>query len=52
MARFEFLSRFTRNRGALLGAVLILLVALMAVLAPLLYPTDPLRIVGAPELWP
>jgi peptide/nickel transport system permease protein len=52
MARFEFIARFTRNRGALLGAVLILLVALMAVLAPLLYPTDSLRIVGAPELWP
>jgi peptide/nickel transport system permease protein len=52
MARFEFPSRFARNRGALFGAVLILLVALMAVLAPLLYPIDPLRIVGAPELWP
>jgi len=48
----EFVARFARNRGALLGAGLILLVALMAVLAPLLYPTDPLRIVGAPELWP
>ena len=24
----------------------------MAVLAPLFFPTDPLRIVGAPELWP
>src|SRR5262249_56490360 len=52
MDRFDFISRFARNRGALLGAGLILLVALMAVLAPLLYPTDPLRIVGAPELWP
>ena len=52
MARFEFLGRFARNRGALLGAGLILLVALTAVLAPLFYPTDPLRIVGAPELWP
>ena len=52
MVRLEFIARFIRNRGALLGAVLILLVALMAMLAPLLYPTDPLRIVGAPELWP
>ena len=26
--------------------------ALTAVLAPLFFPTDPLRIVGAPELWP
>ena len=52
MARFEFLGRFARNRGALIGAGLILLVAVIAVLAPLFYPTDPLRIVGAPELWP
>ncbi|HMK00498.1 MAG TPA: ABC transporter permease, partial [Reyranella sp.] len=52
MARFEFLSRFARNRGALVGACLILLVALMAVLAPLLFPVDPLRIVSTPELWP
>ena len=52
MARFEFLGRFARNRGALIGACLILLVALMAVLAPLVFPTDPLRIVGMPELWP
>ena len=50
--RFEFLGRFARNRGALIGAGLILLVALVAVLAPVFYPTDPLRIVGAPELWP
>ena len=52
MARFEFLGRFARNRGALIGAGLILVVALVAILAPLFYPTDPLRIVGAPELWP
>ena len=47
-----FLARFARNRGALVGAVLILLVAIVALLAPVFYPTDPLRIVGAPELWP
>jgi len=50
--RFAFLRRFARNRGALLGALLIAGVALLAVLAPLLYPTDPLRMVGVPELWP
>ena len=52
MARFEILGRFARNRGALIGACVILLVALAAVLAPLLFPVDPLRIVGTPELWP
>lgn len=50
--RLEFVSRFARNRGALVGAGLILLVAITALLAPLFFPTDPLRIVGAPELWP
>ena len=52
MQRFEFISRFARNRGALIGAVLILVVALAALLAPLVFPVDPLRIVGQPELWP
>jgi peptide/nickel transport system permease protein len=48
----EFGVRFARNRGALVAAIIILLVALLAVVAPLLFPADPLRIVGAPELWP
>ncbi|HZQ01616.1 MAG TPA: ABC transporter permease [Reyranella sp.] len=48
----DFLARFSRNRGALFGAIVILLVALAAILAPVLFPTDPLRIVGAPEIWP
>jgi peptide/nickel transport system permease protein len=48
----DFLGRFARNRGALLGAVVILVVALAAALAPLLFPVDPLRIVGQPEQWP
>src|SRR5258708_8194830 len=50
--RLEFVGRFARNRGALLGACLILVVALAAVLAPVFFPADPLRIVGTPELWP
>ena len=48
----DFLGRFSRNRGALIAAVVILLVAAIALLAPLLFPTDPLRIVAQPELWP
>ncbi|MBV8393896.1 MAG: ABC transporter permease [Alphaproteobacteria bacterium] len=48
----DFLARFARNRGALVGAVVILLVALAAILAPLVFPTDPLRMVAPPELWP
>ena len=52
MKRFEFINRFARNRGALIGAIVILGVAIVALLAPLVFPTDPLRIVGVPELWP
>jgi peptide/nickel transport system permease protein len=52
MDRFDFARRFARNRGALIGFVVIVVVALMALLAPELFPTDPPRIVGQPELWP
>ena len=52
LPRFEFVGRFSRNRGALIGACLMLIVALMAVFASVFFPTDPLRIVGLPELWP
>lgn len=52
MERLALLGRFARNRGALAGAVVILGVALLALAAPLLFPTDPLRMVGQPELWP
>ena len=48
----DFLGRFSRNRGALAGALVILLVALAAILASVFFPADPLRIVGPPELWP
>ena len=43
LPRLEFVGRFARNRGALLGACLILVVALAAVLAPLFFPADPLQ---------
>src|SRR5476651_2342489 len=52
MRHFAFLGRFSRNRGALIGVVLMLVVAAIAILAPLFFPTDPLRIVAQPELWP
>ena len=52
MEKFAFARRFARNRGALVGFILIAGVALMALTAPLMFPADPLRIVGQPELWP
>ncbi len=50
--RASFAARFARNRGAVAGAALLALVAFLAAGAGWLYPTDPLRIVGAPEIWP
>lgn len=48
----SFAARFVRNRGAVAGAIVLLLIALLAASAGWLYPTNPLRIVGAPEIWP
>ncbi|MBO1014447.1 ABC transporter permease [Achromobacter sp. SD115] len=50
--RASFAARFARNRGAVAGAALLALVAFLAAGAGWLYPTDPLRIVAAPEIWP
>lgn len=44
----EFLTRFARNKGAVLGAIVLLAVALLALLAPLLFPGSPWDIVGHP----
>jgi peptide/nickel transport system permease protein len=43
-----FSRRFATNRGALIGLALLGVVLLAAVLAPLLFPGDPLDIVGPP----
>ena len=48
----NFLGRFGRNRAALLGLFVILAVAGFALAAPSLFPRNPLRIVGRPEIWP
>jgi peptide/nickel transport system permease protein len=44
--------RFARNRGAVVGVVIIAIVVATALTAGLFFPRDPLRIVGPPELWP
>ena len=41
-----------RNPSACAGLVLLLAFAVLAVLAPRLYPGDPLDMVGAPFEWP
>lgn len=52
MIQRSFAERFRTNRGALGGAALLLLVVLAAAAAPLLFPGDPLDIVGRPLLEP
>jgi len=48
----SFLRRFARNRAALAGLLLIVVVVAAALAAPYLFPRNPLRIVGRPEIWP
>ncbi len=43
-----FAERFTTNRGAIAGLAILALVILVAVASPLLFPGDPLDIVGRP----
>jgi len=43
---------FLRNPTAMVGCVFLLAVALLALLAPWLYPGDPLDMVAQPFLWP
>ena len=50
--RQGLLGRFAGHRGALAGALLLMLVIAGAVLANGFFPRDPMRIVAAPELWP
>lgn len=47
-----FISRFSRNRGALLGLVILLVIVAAAVAAPLIYPVSPWRMVSRPFLAP
>lgn len=48
----DFWKRFLRNRGALIGLLILVAVVLMAIFAPLLYPQDPWRMVQRPFLAP
>lgn len=48
----NFLKRFCRNRGAVLGLVILLAVVAFALLAPSLYPSSPWRMVGRPFMAP
>lgn len=47
-----FLRRFAENRGAVIGLAVLLVIVAVAVLAPLLYPASPWRMVHRPFLAP
>lgn len=48
----NLLRRFARHHGALFGSLILFLVFTAALLASVLFPQDPMRIVATPELWP
>jgi peptide/nickel transport system permease protein len=48
----SFLKRFARNRGALIGLLILLVVVAFALLAPSLYSQSPWRMVGRPFMAP
>jgi peptide/nickel transport system permease protein len=48
----NFLARFARNRGALIGLAILIVVVVFAVIAPSLYPQSPWRMVGRPFMAP
>ena len=43
---------YAKSPAAVVGAVLVLAVLVMALLAPVLYPNDPLGLAGRPLQWP
>ena len=48
----SFVRRFARNRGAVIGCLVLLAVIVVAALAPIMYPQSPWRLVGRPFLAP
>ncbi|WP_274425327.1 ABC transporter permease [Chelativorans sp. YIM 93263] len=48
----DFWKRFSRNRGAVIGAAILLIVVIVALLAPILFPQSPWRMVQRPFLPP
>jgi peptide/nickel transport system permease protein len=51
-AKHPALRTFIRNRAAMTGLVILLLIVVLATLAPIIYPEDPLAMVARPLLWP
>ncbi len=50
--RWRRVGAFAANPSAMIAGSFLLIVGVLALVAPLLYPGDPLAIVGKPFLWP
>jgi peptide/nickel transport system permease protein len=48
----DFARRFCRNRAAVVGLLILVLVGIVAAIAPILAPGDPWDMVAEPFLWP
>ena len=48
----DFLRLFVRNRAAVIGLTLLIIIILLALLAPFIYPENPFKTVGKPLLEP
>lgn len=48
----DFWKRYSRNRGAIIGLLILMLVILVAILAPVLFPQSPWKMVQRPFLPP
>ena len=48
----DFLRLFVRNRAAVIGLILLIVIILLALLAPFIYPGNPFKTVGKPLLEP
>lgn len=48
----NFLKRFCRNRGAIIGLLILLVVVALAIAAPFVYPQSPWRMAGRPFMAP
>lgn len=51
-SRGSAVRRFLRNKGAVIGLVVLVAVVVFALVAPLLYPSSPWRLVGRPFIAP
>ena len=44
----EFWERFSRNRSAIVGLIILILVVILALIAGFIFPDDPFRLAGKP----